>query len=167
MKRSSVYKFQQQINAFHGNFKRHVLENRPNVDINKVATGEIWYGEEAKGKGLVDEISTSEEYLMKKMETHDVIKVSPYQEKKAGLFGRALHPSDVSLNHRVRGLVKSVIKGGLDLFAECLEETGEVEMMIEDEQIGMMHMSESLPARDTTTVRPSASNFWGWSSFLW
>ena len=44
-------------------FKQFVHENRPNLDIEKVATGETWFGEDAKKIGLTDEIKTADEVL--------------------------------------------------------------------------------------------------------
>jgi ClpP class serine protease len=44
-------------------FKQFVHRNRPNLDIEKVATGETWFGEDAKEIGLTDEIKTADEVL--------------------------------------------------------------------------------------------------------
>ena len=48
----------------HGLFKEFVAENRPKVDIERIATGEAWYGKRAIELQLVDELITSDEYLM-------------------------------------------------------------------------------------------------------
>ena len=48
----------------HGLFKEFVAENRPTVDIERIATGEAWYGKRAIELQLVDELITSDEYLM-------------------------------------------------------------------------------------------------------
>ena len=37
-------------------FKGFVKQNRPNLDIEKVATGETWFGPDALKEGLVDEL---------------------------------------------------------------------------------------------------------------
>ena len=39
-------------------FKDFVHQNRPSLDIDKVATGETWFGEEALKQGLCDAIAT-------------------------------------------------------------------------------------------------------------
>jgi len=44
-------------------FKSFVKENRPSLDIDDVATGETWFGEDALAKGLCDEIKTVDDVL--------------------------------------------------------------------------------------------------------
>lgn len=56
-------KLQSQIDAMHQLFKDFVAEHRPGVDIEAVSTGEFWHGREALGRGLVDELKTSDDYL--------------------------------------------------------------------------------------------------------
>jgi serine protease SohB len=41
-----------------------VKEQRPQVDTEIVATGEVWQGEEAVEVGLVDSLETSDNYLV-------------------------------------------------------------------------------------------------------
>jgi serine protease SohB len=57
-------KFIDQLESTHLLFKKFVSENRPQLDIAKVATGEYWYGEDAKTLGLVDKLQTSDDYLL-------------------------------------------------------------------------------------------------------
>ena len=57
-------KFRQELEDVHGLFKEFVVENRPKVDIERIATGEAWYGKRAIELQLVDELITSDEYLM-------------------------------------------------------------------------------------------------------
>jgi len=57
-------KLREQIEQTHELFKAFVAEHRPNLDLAKVATGEIWYGTDAVDMGLVDEIRTSDDYLL-------------------------------------------------------------------------------------------------------
>lgn len=59
-------KFQEQLESVHELFKKFVSQHRPQLDINQVATGEYWYGEQAKALGLIDEIKTSDDYLLEK-----------------------------------------------------------------------------------------------------
>lgn len=56
-------KFQHDLEAIHALFKRHVAERRTQLDIEAVATGEIWLGTDALAKGLIDRLQTSDEYL--------------------------------------------------------------------------------------------------------
>lgn len=74
-------KFQQELEAVHGMFKQWVGENRSELDIAKVATGEYWYGNQAIELGLVDEITTSDDYVLKANSDHDIYSVK-YSQKK-------------------------------------------------------------------------------------
>ena len=56
-------KFRQDLEEIHQQFKAYVAERRPSLDIEKVATGEVWLGSRAQELGLVDEVTTSDEYL--------------------------------------------------------------------------------------------------------
>ena len=58
-----------------------MVANRPNLNIERVATGEIWYGQQAIELGLVDKLSTSDDVLMAAMQNAEIIRVS-YQVKK-------------------------------------------------------------------------------------
>jgi len=68
-------KFQQEINETHDLFKQHVSDNRPSLEINKVATGEHWYGNQALELGLVDKISTSDDYLLAQLDEREIFHV--------------------------------------------------------------------------------------------
>ena len=68
-------KFIDDLDNTHRLFKNFVSEHRPSVDINSIATGEVWPGTEAITKGLVDELLTSDEYLLDKTTDTDVYKV--------------------------------------------------------------------------------------------
>jgi serine protease SohB len=74
-------KFQQELEETHELFKTFVGQYRPEMDIAKVATGEHWYGQQAIALGLVDEISTSDDVVLKLVADHKVIQVK-YQTKK-------------------------------------------------------------------------------------
>nr|WP_300308553.1 protease SohB [Halomonas sp.] len=79
-------KFQEDLEATHEKFKGYVAERRPAVDIEAVATGEIWYGQEAVDMGLADVVGTSEAYLMEAAEQGRVLSVR--LEPKRGLGAR-------------------------------------------------------------------------------
>ncbi len=74
-------KFQEDLEDTHNLFKEFVGEFRPQVDLEQVATGEVWYGRRALDVKLIDEISTSDEYLMKACDDADVFSVR-YEYKK-------------------------------------------------------------------------------------
>lgn len=75
-------KFQEEIEETHALFKNFVSKHRPALDIEKVATGEHWYGIDAVKHGLVDAIQTSDDYLMSKLDTHAIYEVR-FTHKKA------------------------------------------------------------------------------------
>lgn len=68
-------KFKEQIEDTHRLFKEFVKQVRPKLDINLVATGEYWFGTKAKELNLIDEIKTSDEYLMAISSTHRLVKI--------------------------------------------------------------------------------------------
>ena len=68
-------KFLDDLETTHELFKRHVAKRRPALDIEAIATGEVWYGSEALDKGLVDALGTSEAYLVARMREAKVIRV--------------------------------------------------------------------------------------------
>jgi len=45
-------------------FKGFVKSQRPQLDIENVATGETWFGEDAMERGLCDELGTSDRGTM-------------------------------------------------------------------------------------------------------
>ncbi len=75
-------KFVQDLEDTHKLFKSFVAEHRPQLDIETVATGEVWYGRQAIDKNLVDEIATSDEYLCALIENKSVVHVQYTQRKK-------------------------------------------------------------------------------------
>ncbi|MFT5505664.1 MAG: serine protease SohB [Gammaproteobacteria bacterium] len=75
-------KFAEDIEEVHVLFKDFVLEHRPTLNINEVATGEIWFGQRALDKNLVDELMTSDSYIMSACESSDVFEVK-YCAKKS------------------------------------------------------------------------------------
>lgn len=82
-------KFREELEDTHVLFKDFVRENRPQVDIDSVATGEVWYGQRALDVSLVDELETSDAYVQAKLESHDAfeIKYVPHKnwQQKLGL----------------------------------------------------------------------------------
>jgi serine protease SohB len=65
-------KFVEELEDTHELFKSYVGENRPSLDVAKVATGEVWYGQKAKEVGLIDELQTSDAYIQDKLADWDV-----------------------------------------------------------------------------------------------
>lgn len=75
-------KFVQDIEETHQLFKNFVKQARPTLDIEQVATGEIWYGQQALDLQLVDAVSTSDEYIYNQIDRAEVVQVS-YVVKKS------------------------------------------------------------------------------------
>ncbi len=68
-------KFQQELEETHDLFKKYLQRYRPELDLSTLATGEHWYGEQALEQGLIDEIGTSDDLLMRLAQDHDVYEV--------------------------------------------------------------------------------------------
>lgn len=68
-------KFREELEETHALFKRYVSEYRPIVPLARVATGETWFGRRALELKLVDEIKTSDDYLLARSREADVIAV--------------------------------------------------------------------------------------------
>jgi serine protease SohB len=84
-------KFREEIEDAHKLFKEFVTDNRPGVDIATIATGEYWYGKRALEHQLVDELRTSDDYLLGRSAEADIFEVS-YVRKRSlmdKLFGHA------------------------------------------------------------------------------
>ncbi|MCL1061702.1 protease SohB [Shewanella benthica] len=89
-------KFQTELEETHVLFKQFIAKYRPELDLDKVATGEHWYGQQAIELGLVDAISTSDDVVMKLAKERTVIKVR-YQLKKK-FADKIAHGASLSFN---------------------------------------------------------------------
>ncbi|NUF38956.1 protease SohB [Acinetobacter lactucae] len=76
-------KFEEELQQTHVLFKHFVEKYRPQLNVDKVATGEHWYGEDALDLNLVDKLQTSDEYLLGLLPQHDVYVINT--RKKATL----------------------------------------------------------------------------------
>ena len=75
-------KFLEDLEDTHVLFKEYVSERRPGLDIAAVATGDIWFGKRALEVRLIDEIKTSDEYLIEACDRSDVVSVE-FQRKRS------------------------------------------------------------------------------------
>lgn len=94
-------KLQHEIEDIHQLFKNLIKEYRPEIDIQKVATGEHWMGQQAIGLKLVDEIKTSDEYLLERSKDAKLFEIS-YQVKKS--FLSKLSASASLMRERLLGI---------------------------------------------------------------
>ena len=74
-------KFIDELEDTHRLFKEFVSDNRPSVSIEEVATGEAWFGVRALERNLVDELKTSDEYLVEMCAERDVFLVKYIEHK--------------------------------------------------------------------------------------
>jgi serine protease SohB len=90
-------KLKQELEDVHALFKAQVAAARPQVDLERVATGEHWYGTQALELKLVDELRTSDDYLHEAAADRDLYHVAykrkrPFSERLLGgvdnLLGR-------------------------------------------------------------------------------
>lgn len=68
-------KVQEDVDVMHQIFKTWVKEHREVVDIDKIATGETWIGQQALDLKMVDELSTSDECIVSLCDDADVYEV--------------------------------------------------------------------------------------------
>lgn len=65
-------KTKEDLEEVHTLFKNAVIEHRPDLDIENVATGEYWYGTRARELGLIDEVGSSDDYLMREADNAQI-----------------------------------------------------------------------------------------------
>jgi len=69
-------KTREELEEVHELFKSAVTAHRPDMDIETVATGEHWYGTRALELGLIDELGSSDDYLMTAADDADIYGVT-------------------------------------------------------------------------------------------
>lgn len=87
-------KFKQELEETHDLFKDFIREHRPDLELDKVATGEHWFGTQAKTLGLVDDIKTSDDLVTEACKDKTVLAIHYVHKKKisdklAGVAGDA------------------------------------------------------------------------------
>lgn len=101
---------QAQIERVHDQFKEFAIEGRPQLE-DKVATvcdGSVYMGGEALGLNLVDDVMTSEEYLMQRMLAGDrVLKV--YRSRQSRLPHHLRFPTFWEILPHLRGKIESFL----------------------------------------------------------
>lgn len=75
-------KLHQEIEEIHHLFKDLIHEYRKDIDIEKVSTGEHWLAKQAITLKLVDEIATSDDYLLSHSENSNLFEIK-YHVKKS------------------------------------------------------------------------------------
>ncbi len=88
-------KFQEELEDTHQLFKEFVKSNRPKLDLDRVATGEHWLARRGLELGLVDQLRTSDEYLVSRAAEANLYQVSfehprTFRERIGGMVESAL-----------------------------------------------------------------------------
>ena len=104
--------FQAQLEAIHTAFKDLVAKYRPQVDIEKVCTGEHWTAQQSMDMelGLVDEIATSAEYLFGVNREKDLVNLSITPDNKT----RLMHLLGASIDVAITRVVGRLTSNGID-----------------------------------------------------
>jgi serine protease SohB len=82
-------KMQEQLESIHQQFKQFIRHQRPQVNIEEIATGDHWLGEEAKRLYLVDTLQTSDAYILEAFHTGRALFQIHYEQKKS--LGQRFH----------------------------------------------------------------------------
>ncbi len=69
-------KLKEELEDVHELFKNEIAGHRPQVELDRVATGEYWYGTRALDLKLVDEIGTSDDFLAEAAGQNDLYQVA-------------------------------------------------------------------------------------------
>lgn len=105
-------KFREDLVGVYNFFCQHVARNRPALSshIEKVATGEHWHGADALELKLVDELKTSEEYILENLRTAEFIKVAFRGEPKSFVEKFSSNFAQALVEGVTTAIVKSVYK---------------------------------------------------------
>jgi len=98
-------KLKVELHETHVLFRDFVAEQRPKLDVDKVSTGEHWYGKQALDLNLVDELATSDEYIVNALDQFDIYEIS--MEIKQGLQEKLLGGLFSSISKVKDGLASS------------------------------------------------------------
>lgn len=88
-------KVQEEIEETQVLFKDFIHQYRPQVPIEKVGTGEHWFGQQALARQLVDELVTSDDYLLQQMPHRDIYQLTC--KVKAPLMERMMQQAELGL----------------------------------------------------------------------
>lgn len=99
-------KFKEDLQEVHVLFKNFINDHRSGVDLDKVANGDVWYGQDAIKQNLIDEISTSDDYLLARCKDADVYLLK--SEEKKPLLKKLGAGAQESLNKSLEHVVEKL-----------------------------------------------------------
>ncbi|MDN5566276.1 MAG: protease SohB [Psychrobacter sp.] len=103
-------KYQQELEQTHELFKHFVNTYRSQLDLDKVATGEHWYGEDALKLKLVDKLQTSDSYILELMTDNEVYALHSRQKptlaEKLGLAQAAEATLNIAIDKLPEALAR-------------------------------------------------------------
>ena len=113
--KEDLKKSTEDINEIFNLFKSFVASQRPQLDIENVATGDTWFGEDALARGLCDELATADDVLLEFVDKgYDLYEVT-YDPAPTGVAGAFALPSGSSVDTSAvsgwRGVLKTVVRG--------------------------------------------------------
>ena len=110
-------KFEEELQQTHVLFKHFIEKYRPQLNVEKVATGEHWYGQDAKGLNLIDQLKTSDEFILGLLAQHDVYVIQtrrkPTLGEKLGL--QAAQMADSLIPSLLTKVIDSLAKANTSL----------------------------------------------------
>ncbi|AOA58987.1 protease SohB [Acinetobacter larvae] len=115
-------KFEQELQQTHLLFKHFVEKYRPQLNVTKVATGEHWYGQDAQQLNLVDQLKTSDEYLLGLLPQHDVYVI---QTRRRPTLGE-------KLGLQAAQVVEQIIPTALNCLNEALFKNNQAVVQLRD-----------------------------------
>lgn len=97
-------KLKEDLENTHELFKDFISQHRPQVVMQEVATGEVWYGKQAINNQLIDGLTTSDDYFMQQYKEKDIFVVS-FAERKS-----LQEKLGLAVQHGVTGSIKALLK---------------------------------------------------------
>ncbi len=107
---SGKAKFEAELQQTHALFKHFVEKYRPQMNVDAVATGEHWYGEDALKLHLVDELKTSDAYLLSLLSSHDIYAL---HSRRKPTLAEKLGLAAAQMSRELWPLVGSAVQDGL------------------------------------------------------
>jgi len=92
-------KLTQEIQETHGLFKDMIHQYRPDINMDEVATGEHWFAKKAVTMHLVDQISTSDDFLLQKVSSQQWCVYLLTFNQPRSLGSKLRHQAHIAITH--------------------------------------------------------------------